>query len=267
LLNGSAFGCDWLIGRWEDLAADLEDSDGYWSRDEFLQALAMLGLASDPIPTGKPTVAKLYRAYLAADPEPWPEVVEDFLGLDTGELYGDERGAAVRQALGDREEGRKALLAFARQEQARLRKLRPELWEAVDRPALEQACALARTFDACPEAVLVQRYETAQSLELHRHLNHFYRARREAETHPAEDAPPRGVPAPNERHNGQNCDVNPEFPKTSEPPKPASPASPSHLPGVAEALPARREGVADRNKRAARRAAKEARKRARRKGR
>ena len=66
-LTASAFGCDWLIARFDDLAADLEIPGGYWSRDEFLRCLRWLGFDTRRIPPGHALVAQLYRDSLAAD--------------------------------------------------------------------------------------------------------------------------------------------------------------------------------------------------------
>ncbi len=213
----SALGCDWLIARLDDLARDLAVPGGYWSRPEFFQALRLLGLDPLRIPPGHPVVAQLYRASLAADKAPDPTEVDAFLGLDTQALDPDARAAAQRTHLGPREKGRQTLLAFVRLEQQRLRELRADLWDEVDAPALEAACALARTFDPSPEASLARRYESANALELHRHLADFHRARRE--TPPPPDA------APNERQDGQDCVANPPSEDTSASDGGASPAS------------------------------------------
>ncbi len=137
LLTSSAFGCDWLIARFDDLAADLEMPGGYWSRAEFLRCLLLLGFDYDRIPPGQPVVARLYRDHLAADRAPNPDEVEAFLNLDTKTLEPADRAAAQRLALGDRESARRRLLAFVRTEQQRLRDLRAALWNEHDVPALE----------------------------------------------------------------------------------------------------------------------------------
>ena len=141
-LLGSAFGCDWLIARFDDLAADLEIPGGYWSRDEFLRALRLLGFEPKRIPPGHPAVATLYRASLAADKAPDPTEVDAFLHLDTKDLEPEARAVEQRGKLGEREKGRQTLLEFVRREQERLRDLREDLWDEVDAAELEQACAL-----------------------------------------------------------------------------------------------------------------------------
>ena len=232
-LTGSSFGCDWLIARFDDLAADLEITGGYWSRDEFLRALRLLGFEPKRIPPGHPLVATLYRASLTADKAPDPTEVDAFLEIDTRDLDPDARAAAQRHHLGDRERGRLALVAIVRQEQLRLRDLRETLWDETDAPALEQACARARTFDASPEAALARRYESANALELHRNLADFHRARRDAEA--------REEAAPNERQDGQDRVANPEKPVTPTSDPGASPASPGRREGGAEMSGERRE--------------------------
>ncbi len=264
-LTGSAFGCDWLIDRWEELAADLEMPGGYWSRAEFLRALLLLGIDSERIPPGQPVVATLYLASLAADRVPNPEEVEAFLGLDTKGLDPEARAVAQRKALGDRQDGRLLLRNFVRAEQDRLRQLRATLWETTDAPALALACAPARTFDACPAAALARRYEASQSLELHRNLKEFSRARQESEKHPQDDSP-RIAPAPNERQDGETRDGSSQPKITSERPAARPQASPWSPERVATASPGRPQDDPGR-KRDARRAAREARKRMRRMGR
>ena len=113
-----------------------------------------------------------------------------------------------------------------RLEQTRLRELRADLWDEHDAPALEQAVALARTFDPSPEASLARRYESANALELHRHLADFHRARRD--TTPHEDA------APNERQDGQDCAANSEDQEVSASDPGALPASQGRFEGVGE---------------------------------
>ncbi len=119
-----------------------------------------------------------------------------------------------------------------RLEQTRLRELRADLWDEHDAPALEAACALARTFDPSPDASLARRYESANALELHRHLADFHRARRD--TTPHEDA------APNERQDGKDCVATPEESITSADDSGSPPASPARRGGGAEASDERR---------------------------
>ncbi len=229
-LTGSTFGCDWLIARLDDLARDLAVPGGYWSRPEFFQALRLIGLDPLRIPPGHPVVAQLYRASLAADKAPDPTEVDAFLGLDTKALDPDARAAAQRPHLGPRETGRQTLLAFVRLEQQRLHELRADLWDEHDAPALEQAVALARTFDPSPDASLARRYESANALELHRHLADFHRARR---------ATPPPDTAPNERQDGQNCVASPpsEVVSASDPGAPPASLGGSESVGRAESGP------------------------------
>ncbi len=235
-LTSSAFGCDWLIARLDELARDLEIAGGYWSRAEFLRAVALFGIDPLRIPPDHPTVARLYRDVLTADKSPDPDAVDFFLKLDTKSLEPADRADRHRQTLGDRDDARQSLLAAVRHEQARLQRLREVLWAEHDAPILEAACAHARTFDPSPEATLARRYEASQALELHRHLDDFHRARRES------DAPDASL-APNELQNGQNCDIKLESPIISETTSAALPASPWRPGGVGEASPARRRRV------------------------
>ncbi len=194
-LTRSAFGCDWLFARWDELAADLEVHGGYWSQDDLFRALRLLGLDPARIPPHDPRVGRLYRLLLAAQPAADPNAVDAFFEKDTTGLDVDARKAEVRRLLGSRREARLDLLAFVRDEQQRLRELRHDLWTRVEIPALEAACDRARTFDASPEAQLARRYEASHALSLHRALNGFFRTRREAERLTESDAPPSASPA------------------------------------------------------------------------
>ncbi len=197
--------------------------------------MRLLGYEPKRIPPGHPVVGRLYRASLAADKAPDPTEVEAFLKLDTAALEPEARAAEQRRHLGDREKGRQTLLEIVRQEQRRLRDLRDVLYDETDAPALEQAVALARTFDTSPEAALARRYESANALELHRHLADFHRARRDAET--------RADAAPNERQDGKDRVSNPEPAITSASEPGAPPASRPRPDGVEAVAATLTEGV------------------------
>ncbi len=152
-LTGSAFGCDWLIARFDELAPTCR-SPAATGRVRSCSAPSACSGSIRRIPPGHPLVSQLFRASLAADKAPDPQEVERFLGLDTSALEPDARAAEQRRHLGNRERGRLALLAIVPPEQHRLRDLREALWTEIDAPALEQACARARTFDDSPEAEL-----------------------------------------------------------------------------------------------------------------
>ncbi len=238
LLTSSAFGCDWLIARFDDLAADLEMPGGYWSRAEFLRCLLLLGFDYDRIPPGQPVVARLYRDHLAADRAPNPDEVEAFLNLDTKTLEPADRAAAQRLALGDRESARRRLLAFVRDRaRAPPRTSAQILWNDHDVPALEAACARCRTFDASPEAALARRYESANALELHRHLADFHRARRAGRR-----SRRRSARRTNVKMGKLATQLLTQQTHFRNPLRP-SPASPGRSEGVGEASRGRSEGV------------------------
>ena len=159
-LTGSAFGCDWLIARFDDLAADLEIPSGYWSRDEFLRALRLLGFEPKRIPPGHPAVATLYRASLAADKAPDPTEVDAFLHLDTEALEPEARAAEQRNKLGEREKARQTLLAFVRLEQGAVAQPSRSPLGRGRGPGAGAGLTWHRTFDASPEAALARRYES-----------------------------------------------------------------------------------------------------------
>ncbi len=194
-LSRFALGCDWLIARLDDLARDLAIPGGYWSTEEFVRALALLGLEARRCGPDHPAVAPLWRLTLTAQSHPDPAAVDALLGTDTRALDEPARGAAQRVQLGDREPARQALLAFVRTEQNRLTVLRFDLWCDHDRLALAAACAHARTFDPSPEASHARRYEASHALDLHRTLTALHRHRREA-AHANPEPAPAPLPPP-----------------------------------------------------------------------
>jgi hypothetical protein len=282
-LLGSALGLDWLIARWDELARDLDDEKGYWSRAERERAVLLLGLALRETDAHNPRLRPLWVNALATDRDASPAELDWTFRRDTSHLEGEARIAEARKPLPDEETGRRDLLAIVRREQEGLRTLRAEVWESVDRPALEAACRRARTFDPSPEATLASRYERSNASELARCLNLLARLKREARQadNDAPDASPWSLDeptsdpsafetfetsgAPNELQDGQDCDLNPAEEATCEATSEASRASQGRPEGIAEASRGRPEGV-DGASRARRRRALEAARR-RRKGR
>jgi hypothetical protein len=179
-LRTSAIGIDWLIARWDELAADLNDEMGNWCREERERAVRLLGLSLRETDPNTPKFRPLWVNALATDHEVSPEDLDRTFGRDTSDLEGEARLAEARSPLPDEPTARRNLLAFIRAEQEELRRLRAEVWESVDRPALEAACRRARTFDPGPEATLAGRYERSNAMELTRCLTLLSRLKREA---------------------------------------------------------------------------------------
>ena len=150
-LTRSALGCDWLSARLDDLARDLEIPGGYWSTEEFVRALGLLGLEARRRGPDHPVVAPLWRLTLTAQSRPDPASVDTLLNTDTTSLDEPARVAEQRRRLGDREPARRALLALVRAEQDRLAALRFDLWSDHDAPALDAFCARARASTPAPK--------------------------------------------------------------------------------------------------------------------
>jgi hypothetical protein len=282
-LLGSALGIDWLIARWEELAEDLEDEAGYWSRAERERAVLLLGLKLRDTDAHDPRFRPLWVNALATDRDVPAAELDWTFKTDTSHLEGDERIAEARKPLPDEDTGRRNLLAIVRKEQEGLRALRAQVWESVDRPALEAACERARTFDPSPEATLASRYERSNASELARCLNLLARLKREAAREAGASAPsaspwsgaeppatwasafeaPEASGAPNELEDGQDCVANDESGTICEsdfaPPR-ASQANPEAVSGASQTRP---EGVAGASRARRRRALKEARRRRR----
>jgi hypothetical protein len=276
----SALGIDWLIARWEELASDLEDEMGYWSQEERERAVRLLGLSLRDTAADDPRFRPLWVNALATDHEVTPEELDWTFQADTSHLAGAERIAEARKPLPDEPTAKRNLLAIVRKEQEALRARRAELWETVDRPALEAACRRARTFDPSPEATLASRYERSNASELARCLNLLARLKREARQ--AVDVPSAspwslGLPtsgpsafetfeasgAPNELQDGQACDANPAIEGACEADPEASRASRGRPEVVAAASVARPEGVGGLSRARRRALEKEARRRRR----
>ncbi len=245
-LTRSALGCDWLIARLDDLARDLAIPGGYWSTEEFVRALTLLGLEARRCGPDHPAVAPLWRLTLTAQSRPDPAAVDALLGTDTRALDEPARRVEQRAQLGDREPARQALLAFVRTEQEQLTALRAALWDTHDAPALEAACAHARTFDPSPEAAHARRYEASHALDLHRTLTALHRHRLASDVPAAAPSPLVPTPdaaAPNELQDRETRDATSEPSRTSEPPPATPPASPPHPSDVSPASAERPQAI------------------------
>jgi hypothetical protein len=113
----------------------------------------------------------------AARPERDPDEVDAFLSVSTKHLDPEARRQAIEASLPDRATAKTALTAIVAAEVAQLEARRELIWEIHDQPALTEAANRA-SFDRCDEAILMQRYETAHSLDLHRCLGQLAKMRK-----------------------------------------------------------------------------------------
>jgi hypothetical protein len=221
-LERSALGCDWLLETWEGLDRKLQ-MPGCWN--ERLVALALCLRGQAPNLAGDPDGIRLY-ALIARGPID-PDAVDALSGVSTAHLDPEARLKLIETELPDRATAQRALAAIVTAAVRRLDAARAQAWIARDRDSLAEASGRV-AFDGTPDAALMQRYETAHSLDLHRCLNQLAKLRKldSRDARPAVADPATAPAAPLEIHS----------------PPPASPvsncAAPSPTAAAREAGPA-----------------------------
>jgi hypothetical protein len=174
-------GCDWLITRWETLARSLSDQK-CWTQPETAHALNLLGQGGDgPFASGTPAASLRFHAF-AARPERDSDTVDAFWGISTAHLDPEARAKAIAASVPDPETARGALAALIAAQVARLELVRDELWRDQDLPEITRATQSA-AITCHDETVLMLRYESAHSMDLHRCLNQLAKLRKEASAH------------------------------------------------------------------------------------
>ena len=145
-LEATAFGCDWLIRRWQALDAPLRLGKG-WDHQGVAGAQRLLGLPEGmPGVDAEPEVRELWRLAAAASPRavPAPTRVE----VDP-------------EPLADPALARRALRSFIADRVDRLLALRDESWEAVESPERDAVVRRALAADTSKEGQVRHRYETS----------------------------------------------------------------------------------------------------------
>ena len=177
-LMGTVLGCEWLIGRWEDLDATLRER-GAWTPADLLLAIHLLGLVGI---ADHPELWRTHLARVAATVELEPAEAKLLVlafcetlpppGLDP-EAY----RALALPLLPNPDAALAELRRHCDRERARLEALRDALWDAVDGPSRQGALDRVAV-DVTERGMLRRRYESAATSELHRAVNQIHANRR-----------------------------------------------------------------------------------------
>jgi hypothetical protein len=202
MLEKTVLGCDWILTRWELLAASLETST-FWTAAECTLGVNLLGEVMNTASVANEAAAALRLNAFAARAERVPDQVDAFWGTSTKHLDPEARQQAIEASLPDRATAHTALSAIIAAEMARVEALRAVALEG-EKAELTDAANRA-SFDTLDDATLMRRYETAHSLDLHRCLGQLVKMRKlesacqptpEAAIHPAAEpaaAPPEPI--------------------------------------------------------------------------
>ncbi|QDV33873.1 hypothetical protein [Tautonia plasticadhaerens] len=145
-LEGTAFGCDWLIRRWQALDAPLQLGQG-WDQRTVLKAQALLGFPDSlPGPDADREVRRLWILTAAAS----PTQVTALPRLEAEEGFPTDPAHA-----------RASLSRFVAEQVRRLEGLRAESWEEVEGPEGRAVALQAAAADPSGEGQLMHRYEVA----------------------------------------------------------------------------------------------------------
>ncbi|QDV33566.1 hypothetical protein [Tautonia plasticadhaerens] len=145
-LEGTAFGCDWLIRRWQSLDAPLQLGQG-WDQRAVLKAQALLGFPDYlPGPDANREVRRLWILAGAASPT---------------QVTALPRLEAEGSLPTDPSHARATLSRFVAEQVRRLEGLRAESWEEVEGPEGRAVALQAAAADPSNEGQLMHRYEVA----------------------------------------------------------------------------------------------------------
>ncbi|QDV37822.1 hypothetical protein [Tautonia plasticadhaerens] len=145
-LEGTAFGCDWLIRRWQSLDAPLQLGQG-WDQRTVLRAQALLGFPEClPGPDANREVRRLWILAAAASPT---------------QVTALPRLEAEGSLPTEPAHARAALSRFVAEQVRRLEGLRAESWEEVEGPEGRAIALQAAAADPSGEGQLMHRYEVA----------------------------------------------------------------------------------------------------------
>ncbi|QDV34807.1 hypothetical protein [Tautonia plasticadhaerens] len=145
-LEGTAFGCDWLIRQWQALDAPLQLGQG-WDQRTVLKAQALLGFPDYlPGPDANREVRRLWLLAAAASP---------------AQVTALPRLEAEGSLPTDPAHARATLSRFVAEQVRRLEGLRAESWEEVEGPEGRAIALQAAAADPSGEGQLMHRYELA----------------------------------------------------------------------------------------------------------
>jgi len=161
-LEGSAFGCDWMIRHWKRLERALLGGKRAWSRDQLDQALRLLGrIPAFEGDEGDPETRRLARlaAVIAPDAFTPPTPTE-----------------ADPPITDNADAARAELLELVRAERERLDPLRALAWDEVEGPEQQAVIERAR-IDTTAQGQANLRYERSAELGFHRSLERLMKIR------------------------------------------------------------------------------------------
>jgi hypothetical protein len=215
-LQSTAQGVQWLIDRWLELAEMLK-LHGFWHYPEKFKAIWMLGKRPEDV-LEDVTVQRIFLACNIAHPDCsdtnpdsfnfWDECFQAKLGMPGKPMYFYQIEQISTLRPPDVETARARLWEFFTVEIARLRKLKEEQLDPIDR--IDRATAPDRAmFDGSKEGVLLRRYETACEREFHKSIADLMKLekgrgegeRAPAETAEVEEAAPEPSPEPAARQS------------------------------------------------------------------
>ena len=171
-LEATAFGCDWLIRRWQALDAPLRLGKG-WDHQGVAGAQRLLGLPEGaPGVDAEPEVRELWRLAAAASPPGGtggsptsaPSNISALVikpPVPPRKVPAPPRVASDPEAPDDPALARRALRAFIADRVDRLLSLRDESWEAVEGPERVAVVRRALAADTSTEGQIRHRYEAS----------------------------------------------------------------------------------------------------------
>ena len=172
-LEATAFGCDWLIRRWQALDAPLRLGKG-WDHQGVAGAQRLLGLPEGmPGVDAEPEVRELWRLAAAASSSggtgglftcvrsSTSTLVDKPPGPPSREVPAPTRVEADPEPLDDPALARRALRSFIADRVDRLLSLRDESWEAVEGPERDAVVRRALASDTSKEGQIRHRYEAS----------------------------------------------------------------------------------------------------------
>jgi hypothetical protein len=208
LLTRTAEGCRWLIERWEHLE-QVFNGRGFWLKPERDEAIRLQGLPDDPNALKECPEAFLTRFYtLFSQPSPAAETVEWL--FESRRLPDACRPLARAEARPDRAACQAAIRALVAERLAMLRELESELRESIDGPERAAAAERALILRDEKEARLFLRYHAEARTAFNRAHSQLLKALAEA------PAPAPATVSPNEANPGDQGDLKPDDPGTSE---------------------------------------------------
>ena len=157
-LEATAFGCDWLIRKWEAIDRKLEQGLNLPTADRHL-AMNLIGFhAVAPGPDGDDEARQLWD-----------------LGLAVADQHDPEGPPADEPGAGD------LLRSFIAEQLDRLEGLREQAWRSGE--AAERDAVAARSREQTPDGKLRGRYEKEAELSFHRNFNALLRLRKRRDEH------------------------------------------------------------------------------------